>query len=577
MKNLFCFLILALFSFSTSYSQITWNQQTSGTYENLNGVYLVDANTGYAVGNNGIILKTTNAGQTWTTKTFPVSTNNLCVHFQNASTGFVGNQNSFVYKTIDGGNNWEADGSASNYAITSVQMTSANTGYLGDHYSNIQKTTDNGLTWWTLTTTPGYDAKIFFMNDNRGWNVDSYGYIYTTQNAGINWTSSRISTDTLSSVYFISSTIGYVAGDSGRVFKTINGGTNWTLLNTGTTVKLNSIYVQNLNYVFACGDAGTIITSTNGGTNWTIETHGTQNLKNIYFISPTIIGSAVGNAGAIFRTNVLGYGCVGTGNTPVGYPFYTYYMDSRTDILFLANELNSYGVTQGPITQLGFNFTSADTLTMNGFNIKFQLTSLPALVGFTNTGWSVAYSGTYKVPGTGLKYINLTTPFYWDGTSNLLIEICFNNSVWTNNSNVNSSDATNMTYHQHLDLPAGDGCTGITTGLIQATRPNICFSQTISGTAKNNNPVPDKYYLSQNYPNPFNPTTKISFSLPKSGYITLKVYDILGKEVTELINETKQAGNYIVDFNALDLTSGVYFYKLESEGFSDIKKMIFLK
>jgi len=83
--------------------------------------------------------------------------------------------------------------------------------------------------------------------------------------------------------------------------------------------------------------------------------------------------------------------------------------------------------------------------------------------------------------------------------------------------------------------------------------------------------------LSQNYPNPFNPTTKINFAIPKQGFVTMKIYDVLGREVRTLVNEVKQAGNYTVDFNAAEFASGVYFYKLTSGDFSDIKRMILVK
>ncbi|NWG29452.1 MAG: T9SS type A sorting domain-containing protein [Ignavibacteriaceae bacterium] len=85
------------------------------------------------------------------------------------------------------------------------------------------------------------------------------------------------------------------------------------------------------------------------------------------------------------------------------------------------------------------------------------------------------------------------------------------------------------------------------------------------------------YKLQQNYPNPFNPTTSISFSIPKNGFVTLKVYDILGKEVAELVNEIKEAGNYSVTFNASELPSGIYFYTLTSGNFTATKKLILLK
>jgi hypothetical protein len=89
--------------------------------------------------------------------------------------------------------------------------------------------------------------------------------------------------------------------------------------------------------------------------------------------------------------------------------------------------------------------------------------------------------------------------------------------------------------------------------------------------------MPNNFYLSQNYPNPFNPSTNISFSIPTEEFVSLKVFNSLGEEVFELINETKPAGNYSVFFDASRLTSGVYFYQVRSDNFVDTKKMILLK
>jgi hypothetical protein len=89
--------------------------------------------------------------------------------------------------------------------------------------------------------------------------------------------------------------------------------------------------------------------------------------------------------------------------------------------------------------------------------------------------------------------------------------------------------------------------------------------------------IPREYNLSQNYPNPFNPVTMIKFALPKASFVTLKVYDMLGREVSVLVNGQKSAGQYIVDFDASSLTSGVYFYRLESNDFVEVKRMVVLK
>jgi len=88
---------------------------------------------------------------------------------------------------------------------------------------------------------------------------------------------------------------------------------------------------------------------------------------------------------------------------------------------------------------------------------------------------------------------------------------------------------------------------------------------------------PEEFKLSQNYPNPFNPSTKIRYSVPEMGFVTLKVYDVVGSEVATLVNEEKPAGSYEIDFDSSDLTSGIYFYRLQANDFTQIRKMILLK
>ncbi|MBE2226134.1 MAG: T9SS type A sorting domain-containing protein [Ignavibacteria bacterium] len=98
------------------------------------------------------------------------------------------------------------------------------------------------------------------------------------------------------------------------------------------------------------------------------------------------------------------------------------------------------------------------------------------------------------------------------------------------------------------------------------------------GIQQTGSEVPQVYTLQQNYPNPFNPVTNIKFGLPKGSFVTLKVYDMLGKEVASLVNNLNlAAGNYTYDFNAVNIPSGIYFYKLSASEFSDVKKMTLIK
>lgn len=97
------------------------------------------------------------------------------------------------------------------------------------------------------------------------------------------------------------------------------------------------------------------------------------------------------------------------------------------------------------------------------------------------------------------------------------------------------------------------------------------------------NTLPKEYKLEQNYPNPFNPSTTISYEVPQESYVTLKVYDILGREVAALVSGEKPTGQYKVNFNAVNLASGIYFYRIDaksktfSKEFTKVGKMILLK
>lgn len=111
--------------------------------------------------------------------------------------------------------------------------------------------------------------------------------------------------------------------------------------------------------------------------------------------------------------------------------------------------------------------------------------------------------------------------------------------------------------------------------LCDITTGAILLTQTLG--VKNETVIPEQFSLSQNFPNPFNPTTNIRFIIPSSNFTTLKIFDLLGKEIALLVNEKKEAGEYTVPFNAARLPSGIYFYQLRSGNFTESKKMLLLR
>jgi uncharacterized delta-60 repeat protein len=105
----------------------------------------------------------------------------------------------------------------------------------------------------------------------------------------------------------------------------------------------------------------------------------------------------------------------------------------------------------------------------------------------------------------------------------------------------------------------------------------IKYSPEPTSVQTTNSNIPENFLLSQNYPNPFNPNTTIEFAIPQASFVSLKVYNILGQEIKTLLNEYREAGSYTVNFDASNLNSGVYIYKLETGSFSEVKKMTLLK
>ncbi|MBK8944758.1 MAG: T9SS type A sorting domain-containing protein [Ignavibacteriae bacterium] len=137
----------------------------------------------------------------------------------------------------------------------------------------------------------------------------------------------------------------------------------------------------------------------------------------------------------------------------------------------------------------------------------------------------------------------------------------------------NSSETITLTLNaQNLNEGSYTGQVNISTNGGNFTIP-IDYLVDVKQVAQ----IPTEFNLGQNYPNPFNPSTQIEFSLPQKSNVSLKIFDALGKEIANLINETKSAGKYQVSFNAINLSSGIYFYRLETDQFSETKKMLLIK
>jgi len=119
-------------------------------------------------------------------------------------------------------------------------------------------------------------------------------------------------------------------------------------------------------------------------------------------------------------------------------------------------------------------------------------------------------------------------------------------------------------YNQsYIDLPIEQQTGLVAQNLLESDEPTIS--------------TPYEFSLMQNYPNPFNPATTINYTLAATGKVELKVYDIVGREVMTLVNDVQDAGSHSVFFNAVNLSSGIYFYRINSGSFQDVKKMVLVK
>jgi hypothetical protein len=280
-----------------------------------------------------------------------------------------------------------------------------------------------------------------------------------------------------------------------------------------------------------------------------------------------------------FRIIPSQYACIGNGNVTIAYgsPFDTYWKGYKTQLLWTADEIIANGGIAGNILKIGFNFMSVDSVVMNGFTISMQNTAIPVLNnGFITSDWITVFNGRYQITTTGWQFINLQTPFYWDGISNLLIETCYGNTITSQGNYVQGTLASGMEYYGYRDDSLA--CSIYPTAHGSSSRPNVCFQiDALVGNSNNAGIIPVNYSLHQNFPNPFNPFTKIGYDIPKQSFVNLRIFDVLGREVKVLVNEIKSPGSYIVDFNASGLPSGIYFYRLECNGYFFTKRMTLLK
>ena len=259
---------------------------------------------------------------------------------------------------------------------------------------------------------------------------------------------------------------------------------------------------------------------------------------------------------------------------------------------FLRGNSQDFGITTGKIDGLAFSYgseTLGQAIIWDNDDIFFQtnpsiddhFNAVALLYGaYTFGNFS---NDSLRQKGVCIKHVsNITTPVLLvHGTGDTYVS--YQESVLFNDSLVFYHKESKLLLYnglQHgfeLNWPATTAFT--TIGLqVKDSVLNFFKNNNVTGIRQHTNyELPEKFSLLQNYPNPFNPSTKIDFTIPQSSFVNIKVYNILGEKVATLVNETKAPGNYKVNFNAANLPSGIYFYKLHAGSFTESKKMILLK
>ncbi len=477
----------------------------------------------------------------------PSQNNVLDITFINQLTGFAAGGHpslGYVLKTTNGGQSWTTSLSTGT-ALQSLSFVSENTGYVVGGYnpvSLIYKTTNGGQTWSQQISGTQYCYFGSYFNENTGIIVGDWGSIRKTTNGGNTWFGCTSGTpDYLESICFIDQNTGFSAGREGQIVKTTNGGNNWNpLIQVGTW--LNSIKFLNENIGYAVGKSGMVLKTTNGGGGWQIMSMGiSYDLWNIFLLNQNLI-YIVGDYGNVLKTVNGGMNWtiqnVGSSNNLSG----VYFLDSL------------------------IGFTSGTNGSIYKTQTGGELLPLPVLIS----------------PLDNSNNISLTPTLIWSeisGVINYHVQI----SPLSNFSLI--SDSATITSNQRI-VPPGK-LQPNTTYFWRVRATNAVgtgvwadawsFGTTMVGINQISSELPAVFNLYQNYPNPFNPLTKIKFDVPEKSSISLKIYNISGKEIANLYNGNVNAGVFEVNWNATNFSSGVYFLKFSSEKYSAIKKLVLTK
>jgi photosystem II stability/assembly factor-like uncharacterized protein len=588
----------------------TWTSTNIGIDKCLKGISFSNVNTGIVTCDYGKVFRTTNTGLSWYLVLDSCGFMWCCNCYMLNDTGYV--CGSKIYKTTNTGLSWY-DISDTSLMGLGLSFINGKTGFVcGSARTcvNLLKTTNGGINWVRLPAIGNYETltSIYAQDESNIFMCKPSVGLCKSTNGGYNWTTIIDCQKPLYNISGEGQTNLYVVGAS-SIYKSSNSGNNWQSMVKGYCEDFYNIKVINENTILACGDDGRIIKSTDGGSTWISNKSGNYTeLRDMYFINQTT-GFAVGDSNKILKTTDGGSSWQIT-ISPSLFPTCISFYDQNTGLIGCSwgkllkttntgnnwIEISDIGITPWKIQMVNQNVIYSASVvsilksTNGGINwISFNPFPYFNLFYYSlhffneNTGYVTSDSGFISKTTNG--GINWETTKPGDNSSLMAIKFIDYQTGYVTGKNGNvykTTDGGNNWFKQFQATTQnllGIDFFNSNTGFICGANGTILKTTTggTIGITQITIAVPPDFKLEQNYPNPFNPSTNIRYALKENVFVTLKIYDVLGRTVNILVNQNQKAGEYEVSFNGENLSSGVYFYSLITGNFRETKRMLLLK
>lgn len=588
-------------------SGTNWTTQTSPVTNNLRSVRFTTVLSGVACSEGGKIIHTTNGGTSWVQYSTSI-TNDLLSIDQKANTIIAGGSNSFVYKSTDNGTTWNSIDYhiASKSDITSIYMFDANTYYSCGGGGFIRKSTDGG-TSFTFQINPMMAdlASVYFFDAQKGWAVSSLNQaiIYTTDGGSTwsfppgtsvtySWQLKQSGSGNIGNGFCLHPTnkneIFIAMGN--QIYRSLNRGETWTQIATITVGTQNhSFYVNpndtNLMLASMNSSGGRVVRSTDYGLTWT-TTWGPGTLTS--YGMPLEMDPNNPNICYLGPDNSIMLKSTDFGATWTNWSTFTF--RSPCDLAVLFGHPNIIYVGDGTTgsgsgellksTNGGINWTSVHTVSGSEMPM-LAVSNLDSNIAY-HTCWSSGGFWRTTNQWTTFTQVNTAgsawgTDIAKDDPNVVAFGIYGTTSAYISTNGGNNFITTSTLPGPNYGVLYYDRGTLLTQEGGGVYKMTVTYS-VITANSPISSLIPEKFELSQNYPNPFNPSTKIEYNVSRQSNIQIKVFDILGNEVKSVVNNYLAPGRYSAVFDASNLSSGIYFYTMLSDGQKiDSRKMMLIK